>query len=372
MEKDLKKNRLVRFFKKDKVFLFLTIVGACFVFPLTARAQITDSLGLSVSPQVFELDVFPGETITREIYLRNLSEAPLPILAKVTDFTALEDSGEMELDESLQDPIIASRKWFKIENPNFILKESETVNFEISVPKDAEPGGHYSVILFEPQLPSFYFEPGQPKTVPVIGVLFLISVRTLSMEPIVSEKPIEIVEFKIPEKEKMQTLEKALASISQMIPGASAAEINIVGKNPSSFSLRVKNNDIFHQKISGKILIYNFFGKKVGETEIKKTTILPSKTRLFPIDISQETPSALKWMPASISDFLVQNTLLGKYRVVLDLGDEKNNLELNQALYFWAIPWKILLLAFSSILFIVIIRKRLIAAIRVLFKAKQS
>ncbi|MCX6224755.1 MAG: hypothetical protein NTV01_08405 [Bacteroidia bacterium] len=192
------------------------------------------------------------------------------------------------------------------------------------------------------------------------------------MEPVVFEKPIEIVEFRIPEKEKMRNLEKALASISRMIPGVSAAEINIVEKNPSSFFLRVKNNDIFHQKISGKILIYNFFGKKVGETEIKKTTILPGKIRQFPVDISQETPGALKWLPASISGFLVQNTLLGKYRVVLDLGGEKNNLEMNQSLYFWAIPWKILLAVFSFLIFLVIIRKRLFAAMKVLLKVKQS
>jgi hypothetical protein len=367
MEKDLKKNTLVRFFKKIRFFLFsIIIIGAC--FPLTTKAQSADSLGLSVSPQIFELEAFPGETITKEINLRNLSKVPLPILVKVTDFTAVENSGEMEFDESLQDPIIASRKWFKIENPNFILEDKEKVNFEISVPKDAEPGGHYSVVLFEPQLPSFYFEPGQPKTVPVIGVLFLISVKTLSLEPVVVEKPIEIVEFRIPEKEKMQNLEKALASISHIFTGASAAEINIVEKNPSSFLLRIKNNDIFHQKISGKILLYNFFGNKVGEAEIKKTTILPNKTREFPADISQQTPGALKWLPASISSFLVQNTFFGQYRVALDLEGEKTNLEMNQALYFWAIPWKILFVLFSLLIILITMRKRLIAAMKVLFK----
>jgi hypothetical protein len=226
--------------------------------------------------------------------------------------------------------------------------------------------------MFEPQLPSFYFEPGQPKTVPVVGVLFLISVKILSMEQVSSEKPIEIVEFKIPEKEKMQNLEKALASIIQIVPGVSAAEISIVEKKPSSFFLRIKNNDIFHQKISGKVLIYNFFGKKVGEAEIKKTTILPSKTRQFPVNISQEISGALEWLPASISGFLTQNTLFGKYRVVLELAGEKNDVDLNQVLYFWAIPWKVLLIALPFLIFFIIIRKRLVAAAKILLKVKQS
>ena len=139
--------------------LFLAIFIICFILPSTANTQEVGSLGLSVSPQVFEIDVFPGEKIEKKIDLRNLSEVPVPILVKTTDFTALDDSGEMEFDESLQDPSIASRKWFEIEKPNFILEsnEREEVKVSIDIPENAEPGGHYSVILFEPQLPSLYF-----------------------------------------------------------------------------------------------------------------------------------------------------------------------------------------------------------------------
>lgn len=360
------------YFKKIKSIFPFAIIVSCFVLFSIETVEASGSFGMSVNPQIFELEVFPGEKISKEIELKNLSELPLPILVKVSDFTALEDSGEMEFDESLQDPIISSKKWFRIEKPNFIMEKEKTVKFDISVPKDAEPGGHYSVILFEPQMPSFYFEPGQPKTVPVIGVLFLISVKTLSLEQPDYEKPIEIVEFRIPEKEKMRSLEKALASISQAIPGASAAEINIVEKNPSSFFLRIKNNDIYHQKIKGKILIYNFLGSEVGEAEIKKTTILPNKTRQFPVEIPKEANDFLKWMPSSISDFLTQNTLLGKYRVVLDLEGESGDLELNQSIYFWAIPWKMSIIASFFLIFIFLTRKRIGAAIKVLIREKKD
>ncbi|GAI37810.1 unnamed protein product, partial [marine sediment metagenome] len=116
------------------------------------------SLGLSVNPQIFELDVFPGEKHPKRINVGNLSEVAIPITVRVTDFTAAEDSGEMLFDESSQDPSFASRKWFEIENPNFILepKETKKVHFTIEVPENAEPGGHYAVMLFEPRLPSFY------------------------------------------------------------------------------------------------------------------------------------------------------------------------------------------------------------------------
>lgn len=335
-----------------------------------AQAQVSESLGLSVTPQIFELDVFPGEEIEDKIILKNLSDVPIPILVKLTDFTAEEDSGEMEFDELAQDPSIASRKWFKIEKPNFILEtgEKNEVHFEIVIPENAEPGGHYSVILFEPQLPSFYFKPGQPKTIPVIGVLFLISVKTLSLEPTSLDKPVEIVEFRIPKEEKLKNLEKALANIYQIMPWAEAGEINIVEKAPSSFLLRIKNNDIYHHKLSGKVLIYNIFGKRVGETEIKKTTILPDKIRQFPVIILKEIPENLKWLPASIFNFLIQNASLGKYNVVLELGEEKSKIELNQTLNFWAFPWKIILPLFSILIFLIIMRKRVFSVVKILIK----
>ena len=98
-----------------KYILFLLIL---ILIPFKAvEAQEPMTLGLSVNPQIFELDVFPGEKHSRKINLGNLSEVALPILVRVTDFTAAEDSGEMLFDESSQDPSFASRFWFEIENP---------------------------------------------------------------------------------------------------------------------------------------------------------------------------------------------------------------------------------------------------------------
>ena len=171
------------------IFVFI-LFGLFFGLPAQAL-----KLGLSVSPQIFELDVFPGETISQKIKIGNLSELSLPITVKVVDFTAEEDSGEMIFDEASQDPSIASRKWFKIENPDLILEPGERrdVLFSINVSENAEPHGYYSVMIFEPRLPSFYFEkpsqiseemiPVQPRAIPVVGVLFLTSIKTFALEP---------------------------------------------------------------------------------------------------------------------------------------------------------------------------------------------
>ena len=348
-----------------KFLLISIIIGSAQFFSLTVNAQEASSLGLSVSPQIFEFDIFPGETRNEKIILKNLSDVPVPISVRATDFSAEDNSGEMEFDSFSQDPVIASYKWFQIKNPDFILDANgkKEVDFEISVPKSAEIGGRYSVIFFEPQLPSFYFKPGQPRAVPVIGVLFLISVRAFSLEPVLEKDIVKIIEFKIPEEKRIKNLEKLLAAL---IPRVLAADISIVEKTPESFLLKIKNNDIFHHKLQGKVSIYNFFGKKVGETEIKKTTILPNKIRQFPVDISEENPDNFKWLPAWLSNFLIKNTSIGRYKAVLELAGEKKQIALNQTLSFWAFPWKIITPILVLIILAVILRKRIIAAVKIL------
>jgi len=355
------------------IILFIISVGG-FFFPLVGAAQQEPvSLGLSVSPQVFELDIFPGEKIVERIKIGNLSEVAMPIEVRMTDFTAEENSGEMLFDESLQDLSIASRKWFKIEKPNFILErgEKEEIQFTISVPENAEPGGHYSVMLFEPRLPSFYFKPGQPRTIPVVGVLFLTSVKTFSLEPEVEQK-LEIVEFSLPEEERLVALENFLSMVLGSV--AQAAEFTISKKSPSEFILRVKNNDIYHIKPSGKVLIYNFWGQKVGEAEVPRRTILPGKIRQFPIEFSPKIPKLLDWLPASISHFLVQNFFVGRYQAKLELQGRGplSTLEptILTVLTFFSLPWQFwltFLTTFGALIFFTIkYRKRIQLSLRTL------
>ena len=343
------------------IILFLGTGNVC--------AQV-DNLGMAVSPQIFELDFFLGESTSQKIKIRNTSEVAMPINVVVTNFSAAEDSGEMLFDESARDISIDSSQWLKIETPNFILDpgEKKDVHFSISVPESAEPGGHYVVVLFEPQLPSFYFKESQPRSIPVVGVLFLLSVKTLSLEPVALNKQIEIVEFGIPQEQRMQNLEKALASIMDVTPMASAEGISLVEKTPSSFVLRIKNSDIFHHKLKGKLAIYDTFGNKVGETEIKRTTILPGKTRKFPVELQLVESSRFSWLPAAVSNFLTQNTSLGKYRAELTLEVDNSDKERRISVLtdFWSIPWKTIfaLLLLAGLLFLT--RKRMLAAIKAL------
>lgn len=371
-------------------FSLVLLIGICFILPYIVSAQTAISPTLSVSPHTFEISLFPGETVIQKIRISNKSQAALPIKVKVTDFTTEEETGQMVFDEFSQDPSFASRFWFEIESPDFILDpgEREIVNFTISAPKEAEPGGHYSTMLFVPQLPSFYFEGRGPRTIPIIGVLFLLSVKTFSLEPEVEQK-LEVVEFSIPREERITMLEPAFsviqrtyqrlsASIISPVQAAQFLQINITKKPPSSFILRIRNKDIYHIKPSGKVLVYNAFGKKAAEAEVPRKTILPGKTRQFPVEFSPETPDQLKWLPAVISDFLAQNFFFGKYRAVLELEAKSPVVEgffkpnFLTTLTFFSLPWKFWLLFIVSFvlltIFIIKFRKRIKAALSILVK----
>lgn len=362
-------------------FFYFVVLIFILLFLLVGNilAKTGDEIRLSVSPEMFELSVERGEELFEKIKIYNQSPLPIPIEAQVTNFGAQEESGTITF---FQEPVPREeeddisynpRKWIKIENPNFILdpKETEEVKLLIDIPENAEPGGHYAVILFEPKLPSFYFEEGQPRVLPIIGVLFLFSVEVEGLTKV--EVPLTIVEFTIPEELRLKRLEHLMADVAGLFFEADEEKelLSIVEISHLSLFPRIKNNDIYHIKPSGKLEIFTMRGKKIGETEIKKTTILPGKIRRFPVKFKPELPEKLeKYLPASISNFISRNLFFGKFKSQLSLKLEGAIIE--KDIEFWVFPWKAgLSTAFLfglTILLVVRYKKRIATALFVLFK----
>jgi len=361
------------------IFIFPLLLLFVFI-PIKTKAE--EGIRLFLAPETFELEVKRGEVFSKKIKILNQSGIPVPIEATVTNFGAEENSGTITFFEEPtkrvgeeDDISFNPRKWINIEKPNFILdsKETEEVNFSINVPENAEAGGHYAVILFEPKLPSVYFEPGAAlKTIPKIGVLILFSVEVEGVKR--ADKPLVISEFIIPEEFHLQRLENLLADISGLFQKASAEEkvnFSIVEKSDLPFSLGIKNEDIFHIKPEGKLSILNSHNKIVGETEIKEITILPGKTRKLPVEFKPDLPEKLtKYLPAWFSSFISQNLLFGKYKALLSLKVEQDII--NKEIEFLVFPWKFwlftLLLLLLILIFAVKLRKRIKLAFSVLFR----
>jgi len=357
-----------------KKFLILIISSIFFISLPASRGIEAKGISLFVSPPIFELELEPGGSYEDEIYLLNQSELALPIEARVVNFLSPGEMGNMEFDLGEEDISINPRKWFKINTPNFILEPNkpEKVKFEINLPENAEPGGHYATILFEPKLPSFYFEKNVLKTIPQVGVPYLISVKTEGL--VESEAPLTIVEFNIPENLHFKGLENFLLSYAGFFTEAIAAEgesFSIVETGHLSFSLRIKNNDIYHVKPKGELLVLTGGNKIIGKTEITETTILPGKVRDIPIDFKPESSEKLeKYLPASLSNFITRNFLFGNYKASLQLVTEKSTIK--KDIEFLVLPWKF---ALSTVFIVVLMlfvmikyRNRIMLSLKVLFR----
>lgn len=362
----------------------IIIISWCFASILAVHSVYAQDMAprIAVYPHTFDMQVLPGELIEQKIKIFNQSEFPIPMTTRIVDFTAEDISGQMLFTEILQDPSLASRLWFTVENPDFILDpgETEKVEFQIRIPKSAEPGGYYAVMIFEPRFPSFYFEEESiVRNIPEIGVLFLTSIQKFTLEP-ESKQKLEVAEFYLSEEKRLVGLENFISRLMGTV--ALAVDINIVRDSYLNFILQIKNNDIYHIKPSGTISIYNFFGKRVGEIEIAQKTILPGKVRIFPAEFKPEVPEKLKWLPASIANFLVKNSLFGKYQVKLELQakspvtTELFYLIPPATLTFFSLSWKFwgpVILIFSAIiLFSLKYRERIKTAAKILFTRKPS
>lgn len=353
---------------------FLLLIVCCMLPAFVSAQDFKPKIG--VFPHTFELEVNRGQVIENKIKVLNQSEIAIPMAVRITNFTAAEETGQMLFDETSQDISIASRKWIKIENPNFILESGETeeVRFSIEVPENAEPGGHYITVLFEPKLPSFYFKEGGIRTVPVIGVIFLLSVEVEGLFRL--GQSLTIVEFNIPENLHLKKMENFVAGFGGLFTEVLAAEkqeFSVVENSHMGFLLRIKNDDIYHIKPQGKLLILANNNKIVGEVEIPKTTILPGKTRQFPVEFEPKLSQKLeKYLPAAISNFISQNLFWGKYKAQLTLTT--NNDIIKKDIDFWVFPWKFgLSTGFVLCLILLIVvkyRQRMRKAVKVLFKTK--
>jgi|GEM_PF-2015648 len=382
MEIKTKTPKISNSFKKlGLTFLFILVF-------LWAGTSLTDaqqsvSPGFSIFPSKLEIEVERNQHLKEEINIWNKSKVAMPIEAKVLNFTAEDYTGTMIFDPGLpgaslerigEDISFNPAKWITLENPYFILdpEGSEKVKVSIDIPENAEPGGHYAVILFEPKLPSFYFKEGQSRAIPIIGVLFLFSVEVEGLVRVAES--LTIVEFTIPEDLHLKRLENLMANLTGLFTEALAAEkkiFTIVEASHLPFTLRIKNNDIYHIKPFGKLEILTTEGKKVGETEIKKTTILPGKIRNFPVEFKPDLPEILeKYLPASILNFISQNLLFGKFKANLLLEFESGMIK--KEMDFWVFPWKAGLstafLLCLTMFLVVKYRKRISKALLVLFK----
>lgn len=158
-------------------FLLLSFCYLVVCCTQTVHAQDTTiPTVLKIQPVLEDFSVQPGELITKNLTVTNLSLTSLPITAYVRSFEVIDDDGTSNYpnDQSAS----SVQHWFSIDPANFILQpqESRKITVTITVQKNSSPGGHYATLFFQSLIPQ---APNDLSSVSIsgrIGALYFVTV----------------------------------------------------------------------------------------------------------------------------------------------------------------------------------------------------
>lgn len=279
------------------------------LFTRPAAAAIPGE-GLTISPPIFELTLKPGETSSQTIKITNPTQKLMEIYPLVMNFRASGETGEPAFyPATSEEEKFSLARWIKFNQTKLALTPEQVVEFkyQITVPQDAEPGGHYGVVFFATEPPKPEQDISQVAIASMIGSLIL------------GRVPGDINENGQLEEFSSQ---------------------RFYFKGPVKFITRIKNTGNIHFKPQGDITIKNWQGKSVDKIVVNaaKGNVLPDSTRKF-----EENWPPGKWT-------------VGKFTAVAALTYGETNQNLSSNLSFWIIPiWFIVLVALILIVIIVLI-----------------
>lgn len=302
--------------KVVSTLLILSVLGAWFSRGLVSAEEAPRQSALGVSPAVVEEVVGPGEEKKLKIRVFNVTNFPLPIKGSAKNFTPSEAISE----EAKK--IFDASAWLKIDPADFILQPQENKEITVTIfpPEDAEPGGHYATIYFQPLLPVEVLSPQTAYVAARVGVLAFL-----------------IVKGEITEKAALTDL--TVPALQQF--------------GPVNFKLGIKNEGNVHLLPSGQVTVWDWRGKEVAKLALTPSQVLPQTEKEF----------SFVWD---------KRYLLGRFNAQAQIGYGVPQASTSSALCeFWVVPWVplslvvFLLTGFGT--FFILVRKRLRLAFQVLF-----
>jgi len=278
--------------------LLTVVIGLLLLVTRTTLAQ--ESQTISVSPTLFDMTASAEQIWQSELRVTNVNDYDIIVYPQVVNFAPLGETGRGDFipvfEEETQGKTLA--EWINLPpiGITIIRQETKTIRFDIKVPKDAAPGGHYAAILIGTKPP---IEAGNSE---VQTAQFVTSLFFLRVAGDISERG-TIREF---------TTKKSL------IPSPEA-----------EFLLRFENEGNVHLQPQGDITISNMWGEERGIIPINQQThfgnVLPMSVRQFTFSWSGEY---------SVFD-------IGRYTAIATLGfGQEAKKFTTSTTYFWIIPIK--------------------------------
>jgi len=302
-----------------KIFVIIAVVFVFGAF-LSKSASALDpnpaanaAQGIEISPALVELNAARGQTYNVNLDVMNVTASELNYTSSTDDFGAADESGSPKVDLTGSLPPAASIKTWVQMIPEFTLKsrKSTVVNVQITIPNDAEPGGHYGVVRFSGSAPEV--ADNGVGLAASAGVLILIRV-----DGVINES----------------------ANLASFYTAAGDKQSWFFENSPIKFVTRIQNDGNIHVKPTGVIEVHDMFGGLVSTIPVnaEKGNVLPSSIRRFEGDLNKD------WM-------------FGRYKASLTLGYGTTGQAITATAEFWVIPYKLILAALflsATVIFILI------------------
>lgn len=321
--------------------LFISLLAIGYgLLGFTATVQAADTVG--ISPVIIEKVIQPGTTYEDEVTVFNSSETPVKIGNSVADFY-YDNVGQIRFVEEEQAPISSAslKEWLSIETDEFSLGvgEIKKVPVKVTVPADAEPGGHYGVLFFN----SVPTENSMVNVSGRVGTLVLVEV------PGDVNKSAELTGFDIGDRVKVNNQD-------------TLSPRSFYENGPMTFAFSVKNKGNVHFTPEGTIIIKNMFGRVVARVSAQPENA-SAKYRSFP-GVEREF----------LRDWEDTGFLMGRYTAHLEMRDGSGAMLTIPDVSFTVFPWKFVI---AGILMLLVLISLLVTLMKqynswIIKKAKNS
>lgn len=333
------------------LFLFVLVIAvANFGLAAPAAAQSPISvIGTTISPPTFDLSANPGDVLDETIRVTNLSAETVTHTASVEDFKVEGTEGQVTVEDDAAAQVFS--RWFGVAPDQITLAPQETqmVKFHLTVPVNAEPGGHFATILFQPKGATATTSTGA-QIVQRVGALILLKVSGAARENA------EIVKF-VPKSfvgswdpVSMPNQPTTLVAKDEHLDQERTRRY--FPRGPLAFDVVFQNNGNVHVKPTGTVLIRTFWGRKIAEVPLDPRNVFPGGQRRI----------TLLWTPRFLWGVYYRAELTAWY------GSQKTPLTAETT--FWAFPLPAALAAGMIFLVSFIIRRRLAQALKILIRGR--
>jgi len=288
----------------------LAVFALLLVLPLGVFAQSNNSAGIGITPATIEEPADPGQQLTEQVQVTNLSGSRQVYYLYVRDISGVSGGGTpVFADENLERTGFELSSWVSLGVTELDLQPGESQLFDIliDVPDNATPGSHFGGIFVSMEPP-----------------------RMRSIGAAVAYEVANIISIRV----AGDAVEKA--DIRQF------STDNFVYSEPSvEFTARVENSGTVLVRPIGPLEITDMFGREVAQLTFnaQRAGVFPGTERDFRITWEGEGPG------------------FGRYQALLSLayGDAGRISTISTNTTFWVLPMNIILPALGVLALLLLV-----------------